>query len=512
MKENLVGTKLQRTIEDGKKSTALTKKTLLQIWKHSFRARVEFRPNSELSLVLCSIKSLGQVKFISEDSEGNNMVNLEFTSALNCAEESTTKEKCTEMSLIQNICKESVQTKEKMIHNPYEDTCRFDQSEQQKRLVSFIDSDKITASPTKYWGACILQENMSVRKGNFMPKNKIPTGKLDMARPQSASLDSQRTVGRHSNLQTRLSKSAREENRLDKELITSNPKFLLNTTFSPFEEQGPEKKMRDSETYHAPKQQIVRYDNFDYIKEITALSEHAVLPGSTKEFKGSNNTSRILSPNSQSSTNTSISTVSYKPPHSLASGPFYIKERGKSASYFTYFARFHTKKHPDATDLCRLLGITALESGHVVVTDISHRKVMLFDQGFRYLDSIECPSPCGITTVDENTIAVTLFHNNSILLIKVHSIHLERFKEFHIDCPESLYDVVYRHDSYYIMCRLGDVHVLDSGGKQTKVIHLQNLRQQAQQLEVDDGYKRLFISSHENLVCYDFEGMILSLI
>ena len=485
--ENIVGGKLQRTLNGCKELVASTRKTILDFRNYDAATGVEFVLASALVPFVDSVHSLGSVSLVrpnrgTKDLTGrghsydNDMTPPAVSQSRGIINVGDTKE-AGNMSTEQII---SLHLKHQLPRMPF---------------LGVTEGNGYTQK---------FRSSASIKTSIIKPSAKFTTSGI---RTRSA-IDNGNTEQKTSHIHMRMSKSAREESR--RSMKEMNIKALLNDvdrSFDFFEEQGPDNGTPECND----KTQAVRYHDFDIVKEITELSDEPVnivaqlnpLSGTLPKRK------QLKSTSSLSSVCASISSVSYKPSNALASGPVYITIPSGSdlSSYFPYVARFHTKKHPHETDLCRLQGIAALESGHIVVTDISHLQIMLYGPDFHYLDALACPSPCGITSVDKTTVAIALFHAHKVLLVKVHAIHLEKYKEFHVHCTENLYDIIYRPGTFYVLCRAGEVHVLDDDGKQTTLIRLHCNGLEARYLEVDIGQKRLYVSGSERVVAFDFNGL-----
>ena len=218
------------------------------------------------------------------------------------------------------------------------------------------------------------------------------------------------------------------------------------------------KSLRVDVNKHKSKQ-AVRYQSYDFVKEITAMTEN-----DDEQYASSTKSSSIR--HSPHGSTTTTSSMYVNPGQSMASGALVRSSQsdqqtgGTLKSYFTYKSRFHTKPHREQTDLCRLTGIAAMDDGKVLVSDVSHLQVMLFGKHFNFLYSIQCNSPYGICAMSSNMAAVTMYHGRKILLVKVHGIYIEKIRGINIDCAEHLYGVTYRADRLFVLCHEGDIHVI----------------------------------------------------
>lgn len=499
---NHAGIKLQRYIAECKQLVLSTRESLFEFRKRDNVFDVEFSLSPELVSVIDSVHSLGALTFV-PFKDGNNITR---TKGLN---EEKTKHSPQNSDGTQAACHFTGLSEEnrRFETENTENSRRFS-----KRPDNLISVDHALQLEQKYehffkQKKRIPPENAPVR--NLSVANNAKLSSLEQARTQSA-IEKSRVNNKADKIQIRISKSAREDNRHN---FTGDGDFNFGISeerlYSPLEEQGPQSMgSKVKENVHT-----VRYHDYDFIKEITAVSDTDSIPNHKDDplnsLKLLKQKIKPKSPSSLCSNSTVISSITYKPSSALASGLFNMSKPydRTSSSHFHYVARFHTKKHPDETDLCRLTGIAVLESGHVVITDIIHLQIMLYGPDFHYLDALICPSPCGITAVDDTTTAVSLFHNRKLLLVKVHAIHLERGSEFHIQCQDSLFDVVYRLNAFYILCRSGDVHVLDKEGKQTSVVHLHCHVDEARHLDVEVNAQRIFVSGRERIICFNFEGI-----
>lgn len=203
--------------------------------------------------------------------------------------------------------------------------------------------------------------------------------------------------------------------------------------------------------------QAVRYHDYDFVKEITALTDNDDEP-----YASSKSDSLRHSP--QGST-TTISSLYVNSGSSVASGAAMSKPGPSQGiplkAYFTYRSRFHTKPHPEQTDLCRLTGIAAMDDGKVLVTDVSHLQVMLFGKHLNFLYAIQCNSPYGVCAMSSNMAAITMYHGRKILLVKVHGIYIEKIRGINIDCAQHLYGVTFKADRLFVLCHEGDIHIIE---------------------------------------------------
>ncbi|WAR18330.1 hypothetical protein MAR_000168 [Mya arenaria] len=490
LKENLVGFKLKRTIDEGKQQSLRMRNALLEIRKYDMPLGLEFQVSDQLDTVIESAAPLGDcsLKLSSRQNSRNPRTGSCFltTESISGVDDYETKS-----TLTNGTDNPSEPFDESDIVGDLEALFALE-GKYEHSLKPFLDSVKDLS--LKY----NIEKVEKANEKRTKLKNSNRTITMNAVQIKQSEMRPKSAIKPHSSMKkitTRLSKSAQEEGRT-KATIQRNNNTCLNdiTRFVPFEEQGPEgdltRKVRNP---------VVRYHDFDFVKEITSVSDqNAIIDGDVILQNGSAQgcsfvpqpKPRLRSASSQGSTGTSLSSVSYKPSNSLASRPVYVSasDLDKSSSYFNYIARFHTKKHPLETDLCRLSGIACLDNGQVVVTDINHLQIMLFGPDYHYLDALECPSPSGVTVCDDNTVAVALFHNRKIMLVK------------------TLYDVVHRAGSFYVLCALGDVHVLDGDGKQTAVTSTRIGGGEARYIEVEPEQKRIFISGNGMVVCFDEEG------
>ena len=217
------------------------------------------------------------------------------------------------------------------------------------------------------------------------------------------------------------------------------------------------KSLRVDVNKHKSKQ-AVRYQSYDFVKEITAMTEN-----DDEQYASSKSSSLRHSPHGSTTT---TSSMYVNPGQSMGSGALVRSSQSDQQtgvtlkSYFTYKSRFHTKPHREQTDLCRLTGIAAMDDGKVLVSDVSHLQVMLFGKHYNFLYSIQCNSPYGICAMSSNMAAVTMYHGRKILLVKVHGIYIEKIRGINIDCAEHLYGVTYRADRLFVLCHEGDIHVI----------------------------------------------------
>lgn len=502
--------------------TAATRQSLLEVRRRGMATIVEFSLCTELVPIIDSVQTLGTLTVTSLDrGDDGRTLDESKDSCHNCLMQSDHRKQSdnfrdTKQATGWNNV-DSLDSREVSL-GPFND-CDVGLIKD-KGIVQTVDLknghylkpiiDSVESISDRCTHGSKLQERASSSIVTELPNKECAVGirctrKLP-GRPQSSIQDAN-TIPNANRIHTRLSKSAREYGHCAALVDGSNACLDAVEPLWVFDEQGPEREMPKVNE----RNMTVRYHDFDFVKEITPLSalndseEKAgaceSLPSVLKGYRGP-------SPTSTGSVNTSISSVSYKPNQALTSGPVLMSatEQRQTISYFDYIARFHTKKHANETVLCRLPGLVALDSGHVVITDINHLQVMLYGPNFHYLDSLECPSPSGITAVNQNTVAVSLFHNRKLLLLKVHTLHLERYKELHVPCPDALFDVVYRSERFYILCCHGDVHVLDDSGKQKTVISVRRQGFEARHLEVDDNHKLLFISGSDRIICLNVGG------
>ncbi|XP_060580097.1 uncharacterized protein LOC132736901 [Ruditapes philippinarum] len=507
LKENVVGFKLKRALEEGKQQAIAARETILEIRKCHMASAVDFTLKEQLCAIAEQLDSLGNLTL--HTPVGNQVHKLKVQqingTGSNISSNETTIAKDTFLTSVEENRSSSIET---TMLNDLDFVLKMD-TKYGHALKPFLDSIKDMS----------IKFNSNYKTKNGITKNGIKRLTAKETRPQllnceqkpKSSLRTQSAANgeeRSQKIHTRLSKSAREDGRTVGENACLND---VEMPYVPFEEQGPDSKLMKK------KQTSVRYHEFDFIREITAVQDDAKV-----ETENGSKTSqpvfltdevikdfiRTTSPGSQSTSSTTLSTVSYKPSNSLASGPVFIpsSEQRKSNSFFKYIARFHTKKHPYETDLCRLAGIVALDNGQVVVSDINHLKIMLFGPDFTYLDSLECPSPCGLTQVSEDIVAVTLFHNRKVMQVKVHTIHLSRQREFNIPCKESLFAVSYQDGRYFVLCFAGDIHILDDDGRQTAILETGINAGEARHLDVDRESKFIFVSGHDRISCFTESG------
>ena len=218
------------------------------------------------------------------------------------------------------------------------------------------------------------------------------------------------------------------------------------------------KTLREEANKSAKAKQAVRYHEYDFVKEITAMTDN------DDEEPYASSKSDSIRPSPQGST-TTMSSLYVNSGSSVASGAqttqWIPSAGGTFKSHFNYRSRFHTRPHPEQTDLCRLTGIAAMDDGKVLAADVSHLQVMLFGKHFNFLFAIQCNSPYGICTMSSNMAAITMYHGRKILLIKVHGIYIEKIRGINIDCPEHLYGITFRADRLFALCHVGDVHVIE---------------------------------------------------
>lgn len=516
LQENTVGFKLKRALEDGKHQTLALRETMLGVRKYNMATTVVFKLKEQLYAITELLESLGTVTLVTKSSSGNqSKKKRKSESSDNSATSTSIKESVTPLDTFQGS---TLSTNGHIRTDSIENTMVND-------LEFFLKMDKKYGESLKPFLDSVKDISLNYNNNDMLKKetNNPPVKQTQqqvvncVQKPKSA-LRTQSAINRDKGgpkIQTRLSKSAREDGRGG---VTNSCLNDVDMSYVPFEEQGPESKELAKRRALS-----VRYHDFDFVKEITAINdeteeEEESAPVAGKSVIAANSavkhTVRLQSPGSLSTASTSICSVSYKPSSSLASGAVYItpSERRKSSSYFQYTARFHTKKHPDETDLCRLTGITALNNGQVVVADINHLQIMLFGSDFTYLDALECPSPCGLTKVSENTVAVTLFHNRKVLLVKLTSIHIIRCKEFHVPCHEPLFAVSYRGGRYFVLCFAGDIHTLDDDGRQLCMIETGINAGEARHLDVDEGANMFFVSGHDRVCCFNSAGMLALII
>lgn len=246
------------------------------------------------------------------------------------------------------------------------------------------------------------------------------------------------------------------------------------------------KSLREDANKNKAKQ-AVRYHDYDFVKEITAMTDN-------DDEQYSSSKSESIRPSPQGSV-TTMSSLYVNSGSSVASGApsrhVVPSPGGTLKSYFTYRARFHTKPHPEQTDLCRLTGIAAMDDGKVIVADVSHLQVMLFGKHFNFLFAIQCNSPYGICTMSSNMAAITMYHGRKILLVKVHGIYIEKIRGINIDCPEHLYGITFRADRLFVLCHAGDVHVIELHTKPDRLDKINN------QEEPDEEPRRLMRREQE---------------
>jgi len=506
LKSNLVGTKLTRVIEEGKQAALQMRQALVHAQKQNVPSGLQFSLSDDLAQVVDGRKSLGVIATVVPPR--NNAGQDSLRSMGDSSVTSGTSDKEAPPSIHLNGTSfedvDIVQDLETLfaIDNKYEHS-----------LKPFLNDVKQYSAKFKMSVASKKQKDEEKVK----PVNKSVLFQAQQRKSSTLRPSSESNVIKplQQKITTRLSKSAREEARKGQKLrqdnvCLNNVGFLTNATF---EEQGPERRAPVNESENV-RSTVVRYHELDFVKEITALTDDA----GDIDAVGDSMTSfvpapmpRLRSANSQASVgSSSISSITYKPSYANASRPVYISasEIGQSKSYFKYIARFHTKKHPDETDLCRLSGVACLDSGHVVVTDINHLHVMLFGPDYHFLDSLDVPSPSGIAVNDvhADVVVVTLFHNRKILFIKVHENYLERLHELHVRCSESLYDVACRSNTSYVLCGAGDVHVIDVEGTQTSIVAAGTRTGEARHLEVSADQTHIIVSGDARVICLDSQG------
>ena len=266
------------------------------------------------------------------------------------------------------------------------------------------------------------------------------------------------------------------------DLVTSFPKEehrLRNDIVDDFNNEV--KSLREDANKSIKAKQAVRYHEYDFVKEITAMTDNDDEPYASSK-------SDSVRPSPQGST-TTMSSLYVNSGSSVASGApttTYISSPGGTLkSHFNYRSRFHTRPHPEQTDLCRLTGIAAMDDGKVLAADVSHLQVMLFGKHFNFLFAIQCNSPYGICTMSSNMAAITMYHGRKILLVKVHGIHIEKIRGINIDCAEHLYGITFRADRLFALCHAGEVHIIEL---HTKPEGLNKINQKA---EADEDPKRL---------------------
>ena len=266
------------------------------------------------------------------------------------------------------------------------------------------------------------------------------------------------------------------------DLVTSFPKEehrLRNDIVDDFNNEV--KSLREDANKSIKAKQAVRYHEYDFVKEITAMTDNDDEPYASSK-------SDSVRPSPQGST-TTMSSLYVNSGSSVASGApttTYISSPGGTLkSHFNYRSRFHTRPHPEQTDLCRLTGIAAMDDGKVLAADVSHLQVMLYGKHFNFLFAIQCNSPYGICTMSSNMAAITMYHGRKILLVKVHGIHIEKIRGINIDCAEHLYGITFRADRLFALCHAGEVHIIEL---HTKPEGLNKINQKA---EADEDPKRL---------------------
>ncbi|XP_045178312.2 uncharacterized protein LOC123538340 isoform X2 [Mercenaria mercenaria] len=506
LKENIIGFKLKRTLEEGKKQALAIREAMLEVNKYNMAAAVDFKLKEPLYSITERLDSLGTVALLS--SPGNKMrgKQLQRAGAPEPKIPAGEADVSLDTFLTSNEESRSASIEETMINDlefVLEMGTKYGHS-----LQPFLDSIKdisFNYNNNQISKKEMKHSQMIKRRPKLIDCEQKPKSALRAQSAKNEDNSSQR-------IHTRLSKSAREDGR-----SAGGENLCLNDvemSYVPFEEQGPESKEVKRKKTRA---MSVRYHDFDFVKEITAIKDD-VETETEKVMKVTNTVIssdgvikdivRMHSPGSQSTVSTTLSSVSYKPSSSLASGPVYIpsSQLRKSNSFFNYVARFHTKKHPYETDLCRLTSIVALDNGQIVVSDINHLQIMLFGSDFSYLDSLECPSPCGLGQVSENTVAVTLFHNRKVMQVKVHTIHLVRYKEFNIPCQESLFAVSHRHERCFVLCFAGDIHILDDDGRQLAILETGINAGEARHMDIDREAKMIFVSGHDRVSCFTDTG------
>lgn len=494
-------------IEDGRHQTLAVREAMLEVRKSDMAEAVDFKLKEQLYSILELLDSLGTVAPVtshrdqlsmkehenSNDME-NNMLGKGIDASVNSVPDVKSMKEDTRLEYME-------QNKINELKLIMELDSKYEHS-----LKPFLNSVKHSFDYTHQTTTTETKQSTHLHN-NKQLLNCVQTPKYAL-RPQSDRTGSINGP----KIRSRLSKSAREDGRNP---LSGN--ICLNDVamaYVPFEEQGPEsrvaKKKKSSLT--------VRYHDFDLVKEITSINKtpeatptNDMVVSNSFISSGGIVQDLVRLPIVGSYGTSILSSVSYKPHSSLASGPTHITPSGlrNSKSYFKYTARFHTKKHPYETDLCRLTNILALDNGQIVVSDINHLHIMLFGHDYAYLDALECPSPCGLCHVTENTIAVTLFHNRKILLVKVHTIHLIRHKELHVPCKETLYAVCFREGRYFVLCFAGDIHVLDDDGRQIDVIQTGMNAGQARNMDihVDGDATMIFASGHDRVSCFNESGM-----
>ena len=529
LQKNCVGSELKRNIEEAQLHLKEMRQSIVASKKHPRPTEVEFSIHDELIPFINKERDLGTLRV--KSNQGTVIRSSETSETLM----NKSKRNMTPTSNTKTSWKGVSSTAVKSVSVRKEVRSRLDTSiEIIEDFEKLIQQDLNDVQPFFEVATNLSLDGKSVESSGQTKGTKNKYGhveaKIDArndlrnmivqripgpneAKPQQRSTSAYKRVktARENYLDTRISTSAREDSRTlsihgDQD-VKPTMKYLNNTDFVAYEEQGPEQKVKKPR-----KEKLsVSYAEYDTIKEITMFDdqkwEKPYPPDAYVDIYAYPGPRKILSAASTSS-NTSMSSVSYKPSSAHASGPVYVpqSETWQSKSYFTYIARFHTKKHPRDTDLCRLTGIATLDNGQILTADINHLKVMLFGPDFTYLSDLECPSPCGVCKVKGDIIAVTLFHNRKILLLKVCMLHLERHKEMHVNCPETLYAVRYRDNHFYVLCFAGHVHVMEDSGKQVKLIETHLGNGMARNLEVDGKRKLLYISGLESVSSFFFTG------
>ena len=254
------------------------------------------------------------------------------------------------------------------------------------------------------------------------------------------------------------------------------------------------KSLREDANRNVKVKQAVHYHDYDFVKEITAMTDNDDEPYASSK-------SDSIRPSPQGST-TTMSSLYVNSGSSVANGALTMQAAlspgGTLKSYFTYRSRFHTRPHPEQTDLCRLTGLAAMDDGKVLVADVSHLQVMLFGKHFNFLFAIQCNSPYGICTMSSNMAAITMYHGRKILLVKVHGIYVEKIRGINIDCAEHLYGITFRADRLFALCHAGDVHIIEL---HTKPEGIDRINQTA---ETGEGPKRLTRREQEKVFTSTF--------
>ncbi|KAL4224201.1 hypothetical protein ACF0H5_017654 [Mactra antiquata] len=504
---NLVGTKLKKSISNGKAHSMAARETLMKIKKYEIPSRIEFNITKALRPLLETETTLGSLVFITptgcEKETFDNNVTIPEQEKVGEGEPkgiNTTKETAiSNVKLSQHLAVNGISTKrvspsiEDTIVNDFEFILRMG-SKYEHSLKPFIDSVK-TISCNQTVDKITKKEN-EVPKRDFNREIVCQQSLKGIPRPRSDNTEKDHNT----RVVLRPSKSAREYNNSHDQTYNT---CLNDFNNEPFEEQGP---ISDRPYRRGRNNLNVRYNDYDFIKEMTAITDEDEMP-IFEEYEpqaANRNVAQTPRPN----VGANITSITYKPSSLLSSGPVNIttSTRNSAKSYFRYIARFHTKKHDQETDLCRLASLVALDNGQIVVTDINHLQMMLFAPDFTYLDHLECPSPSGLSVVSQNMVVVALFHNRKIMHVKVNMLHLERHREIHIHCPEPLVAVTYSSHQHFVLCFAGHVHIIDYDGKQIGNVETGIHDGEARFMDVDSDAERILTCGKDRVICFSITG------